>query len=656
MPTSIRERHATHNKTRDAGADHSNNDDDDDDDTQASASVNVPKTLAAGSKPNWLYLLNLLILVSLIHQYLSPILFPSPSTTSSLSTSSQRQSQIRQAFQDSYNAYSEHAMGADELQPNTQTPHTWLNLSLTLFDSLDTSLILNLPKTFDQILTHLHQNFHMDSDVNANVFETTIRVLGGTLSAHHLSQSPSNKSKLKELAIRIGQKLLSAFEPNTLLPLTSIHLKTNQPVRDASFDISTAEVTSIQLEFKYLSHVTGDAVYWNKVERIMDHVYRLSKFDGLVTTRMSSLLSVFRGDQVSLGSNGDSYYEYLGKQYLLTNRTQEPHLREYKAAISGIKKHLLRRSYPSRLLYIQEITLDPTRTRIATQSSKMDHLACFLPGTMALMATQGKKVVAEERTKRLGLEEQEDLHVAEELMRTCYEMYRQTTTGLGAEVVHFREGDGKGLDVEAWLKEFRERAREAKEKGEPFIPKSLVEERSMKDGEKKTEIDFVVKQWEAQNILRPEVVESLFVLYRCTGDEKYREWGWKIFEGFEKYSKVAMGGYSSISNVMEESPRQWDKMESFFMGETLKYLYLLFEDDEFEEENGLREGGEGAEEKDDREYHEEGHEGREGAEGDGYHVRRTPKIDLQRNPAVAEVEVELTTGIIGLHPHRIAID
>lgn len=48
---------------------------------------------------------------------------------------------------------------------------------------------------------------------------------------------------------------------------------------------------------------------------------------------------------------------------------------------------------------------------------------------------------------------------------------------------------------------------------------------------------------------------------------------------FEKYTKVDSGGYSSLDDVTVLPPRRRDKMETFFLGETLKYLYLLFGDD-----------------------------------------------------------------------------
>ena len=50
--------------------------------------------------------------------------------------------------------------------------------------------------------------------------------------------------------------------------------------------------------------------------------------------------------------------------------------------------------------------------------------------------------------------------------------------------------------------------------------------------------DLLIKPNDAHNLLRPEVVESLFVLHRVTKDPKYKEWGWAIFSAFEKHCKV----------------------------------------------------------------------------------------------------------------------
>lgn len=58
--------------------------------------------------------------------------------------------------------------------------------------------------------------------------------------------------------------------------------------------------------------------------------------------------------------------------------------------------------------------------------------------------------------------------------------------------------------------------------------------------------------------------------------------GWKIFESFRRHCRVPSGGYSSLRDVLvTDNERNWsDHMESFFLGETLKYFYLLFSDDD----------------------------------------------------------------------------
>ena len=71
-----------------------------------------------------------------------------------------------------------------------------------------------------------------------------------------------------------------------------------------------------------------------------------------------------------------------------------------------------------------------------------------------------------------------------------------------------------------------------------------------------------------------ETVESLHVLHEVTGDPMYREWGWHIFESIEKYCK-AKHGFGHLTDVRNTARPPEDKMESFFVAETLKYHFLL---------------------------------------------------------------------------------
>ncbi len=58
---------------------------------------------------------------------------------------------------------------------------------------------------------------------------------------------------------------------------------------------------------------------------------------------------------------------------------------------------------------------------------------------------------------------------------------------------------------------------------------------------------------DSHNLLRPETVESLFLLHQVTGDPQYQDWGWHIFRAFEKFSKVKSGGYTNLDSVLSVS-------------------------------------------------------------------------------------------------------
>jgi mannosyl-oligosaccharide alpha-1,2-mannosidase len=78
-------------------------------------------------------------------------------------------------------------------------------------------------------------------------------------------------------------------------------------------------------------------------------------------------------------------------------------------------------------------------------------------------------------------------------------------------------------------------------------------------------------------ILRPEAIESIFIMYRITGDEYWREKGWKMFTAIQSYTLTEIAN-SAISDVTSAVPVFADTMESFWLAETLKYFYLLYSD------------------------------------------------------------------------------
>lgn len=75
--------------------------------------------------------------------------------------------------------------------------------------------------------------------------------------------------------------------------------------------------------------------------------------------------------------------------------------------------------------------------------------------------------------------------------------------------------------------------------------------------------------------LRPEIMESAWYLYKLTGDTLYQKMGLVFFQSLQKYCRTE-NGYAELENVITKT--KGDMMESFFLAETLKYLYLIFAD------------------------------------------------------------------------------
>lgn len=151
-------------------------------------------------------------------------------------------------------------------------------------------------------------------------------------------------------------------------------------------------------------------------------------------------------------------------------------------------------------------------------NKKMDELVCFMPGLLALGAYSDPHNKNSIR----------DLKTAKALMFTCFNYFNSTETGLAPEIGKFDE-----------LR------------------------------------DFYVTERDVFYLLRPETIESLYILNYFTHDPIYKEWGYKIFTSIRKYCKAPYG-YAKYDNVFKRNGQKSDVMESFFTAETLKYLYLLF--------------------------------------------------------------------------------
>ena len=139
------------------------------------------------------------------------------------------------------------------------------------------------------------------------MFETTIRSLGGLLSAYDLSMDYAFLEKADDL----GSRLLRAFDSPSGIPYGQVHLGTGVASNIAWIKNSAllAEYSTLQVEFRYLAKVTGDREYAEKSERIFDILEKLQPNSGLLSLQTSNLQKEARqrGSHVSFGAMGDRY-------------------------------------------------------------------------------------------------------------------------------------------------------------------------------------------------------------------------------------------------------------------------------------------------------------------------------------------------------------
>lgn len=124
--------------------------------------------------------------------------------------------------------------------------------------------------------------------------QITIRLLGGLLSAYHLSPF-SDRTLYLAHAVDLGNRLLSTYKTPSGIPLSKVNLgqSVGIPDKDNRGLASLAEVASTQLELKYLSEISGDDRYWKAAERVMFAIRDQPSFDGLRPIFIECVCSLF---------------------------------------------------------------------------------------------------------------------------------------------------------------------------------------------------------------------------------------------------------------------------------------------------------------------------------------------------------------------------
>ena len=317
----------------------------------------------------------------------------------------QRKEHIKNAMKHAWKGYKEYAFGYDEIRPvSGRTTTHWGGIGTTLIDSLDTLWIMDMKEEFWEGRDWVRDKLNHDVDVDASVFETTIRSLGGLLGAYTWSQDETFLTKAKD----IGDRLYKAFQRNHGIPYELVNLRSGRGSvaswLGSKYIIS--EMGTLQVEFRELSRIIGDDKYAKSSEHVFELLREIEPKDGLYPyfLMISGSKLRFSNNDVSFGAFGDSFFEYELKIWLQGGK-KEPMYREmYDKSMDGMHAQLLHQSSDG-LWYIG------TRQK----PSNFDHLTCFMGGLLALGAYTDPEGLESARAQR-------DLQTSKRLAYTCYQM------------------------------------------------------------------------------------------------------------------------------------------------------------------------------------------------------------------------------------------
>ncbi|KAF9380071.1 hypothetical protein CPB97_008588 [Podila verticillata] len=434
-----------------------------------------------------------------------------------------RRKHVRAGMAHAWQGYKKHAWGHDEVYPVSGGHKDNFNgWGATMIDSLDTLVIMGFNDEFDEALEWVKTKFDMTKNPTAQLqfFETVIRYLGGLLSAYDLTGEEVLLDKAEEL----GGYCLNAFS-NSAFPNGRFAVQKSSNYGGSTYIL--AEVGSIQLEFTRLSTLTGNPVYKDKALEIFDILGTAdAQLPGLLPFHVQPNREArYNSYQASIAGMADSYYEYLLKEWILLDG--EGKAPKYKAmfeeAADSVSRYMVTRpENGNENLAILGLVQSSSRTI----STEMEHLGCFMGGSLAMGAKY--------------FDRPDDMKLAKALTEACFMSYHMSETRLGPENIKFDAVSGSN--------------------GKKFVtnPATFYNRGSSR----------------GIYILRPETVESLWILYRLTGDKLYQDQAWQIFTALERNCRTDIA-YASLKDVNKLSSHD-NRMESFYLAETLKYLYLIF--------------------------------------------------------------------------------
>ncbi|ETN39639.1 uncharacterized protein HMPREF1541_05865 [Cyphellophora europaea CBS 101466] len=495
-----------------------------------------------------------------------------PETVAQKSQREERRQTIKDAFVHAWGGYKAHAFGKDEVMPlSGSSLDNYGGWGATLVDALDTLWLMGMKEEFEAAVEAVMKiDFTTNSVKELNVFETTIRYLGGMMAAYDVSEGkyPQLLDKAKEL----GEILYSAFDTTNRMPVCRWDWRKSAlggQVQAADFTL-LAELGSLSLEFTRLSQLTQDPKYYDSIARIsslMADAQDGTLIAGLWPTIVDARNLRFDYNHFTLGGMADSTYEYLPKEYMLLNGAIRSYRTMYEKALDAASRFLFfKPMVPTNADILFSGTTALTEQGQASLDPQGQHLTCFLAGMVGI----GAQI----------FDRPSDLKIAKQLLDGCIWAYNATPSGLMPETFHVVPC-AKGIDADTSGCEWDDGkyfAAVTKQLGGADDDPSVnpVERGKILAKEKKLVAGFTA-HGDSRYILRPEAIESVFILYRITGERRYQEDAWRMWQSIDKATRTDIAN-AAVVDVRLARPEKSDRMESFWLAETLKYFYLIFDD------------------------------------------------------------------------------
>ncbi|KAK7056258.1 hypothetical protein VNI00_002811 [Paramarasmius palmivorus] len=511
----------------------------------------------------------------------------------------ERAQRVKQAYIHAYSGYERLASPHDELRPvSGGYVDNFNGWGVSIVDGLDTMLLLGLKDEYRRALEQVEKiEFNLDEAKVAPYFETVIRYLGGLLSAYAISPDDILLKRADELA----EKLDPVFDTPSGLPRYGINPSTGK-VEGPEIGI-LAEIASLQMEYTTLAKLTGKKKWMDRVNTVVQALAKgnLKDTGGMLPIGWNLTNAQPNDARLSAGAQADSAHEYLLKQYLLTAKTDKTNLEMYIRATTHMIANLMYLSPTRHLLYITDSDASNYETR-ARPTHAFEHLSCFLPGLLALgahtlpldnLASVG--ISLEELASRddfgdaghsyrlLGQYNLKDLHMwaAQGLAQTCWITYADQPTGLGPDEMKFTANFDRQTRRSGYL--WMDAVESWKKSGARGVPPGVEDKKAVRITEEMRlkgdtwSRDYAMKK--TGYLLRPETIESLYILWRITGDVKWRHYGWRIFNAIELNTKTQYG-YASLRTVERMPPVKEDDMPSSLL--SLGLWTLLVDEEEME--------------------------------------------------------------------------